>query len=485
MNIDEPLWTSSELATACNADSARPWFADGLQTDSRLVLPGDLFVALKGDNYDGHAFVKEALGKGAAAVLVSDVPEGIADDEPRLVRVGDVLPALEKMAAYAVMRAPVCTLAVTGSVGKTSIVHALKKALANSGDTHTSVRSYNNHIGLPVSMARMPRGARYGIFEVGISEPGEMSDRARVIQPDVVLVSTLGPAHVGNFASIDAIIEEKARIFDGMRPGGTAIIASDGPYAERMIHAAEARGLTVIKVSAECENKEADVYPLHASERFDCSCLTADVGGTIVTYRIGEPGKAWLLNSLMVLAAVKETGADLGGAALSLATLVAERGRGRTHHLTWDDQGFMLIDDSYNANPVSMEAALDRIGALPVGHTARRVGVFADMAELGDLTADAHEALAGKMRAAGLTKVFAIGQGMAGAARAAGLAVEEFDDTTDLARQLLSDVRQDDVLLVKGANKAGLEGVVRTLLETATVSTEFGHSGMALSAAAE
>ena len=469
MILNEPLWTSAELALTKIATGGRPWYADGLHTNSKDILPGDIFVALTGSRADGHAYVKDAFDRGAVAAIVSKVPFGVKADDARLVRVTDTLKALQQMAQYAQERAPARLIGVTGSAGKTSVVQALRKSLGFSGGAHASIKSFNNHVGLPLSIARMPRSTQFGVFEMGMSAPGEIASRASLLKMDVAVITTVGAAHAGAFSSIEAIAREKASIMDGVRPGGTVVLGIDTPYADILQEEAARRALNVVTVSAE---GAADVFVVNATHKYDCSCLTANINGTLVTYKVNQPGTEWVLNSLLVLACVQALEADLGATALALASLQAEPGRGRHHTLEVDSDGTALvIDDSYNANPLSMKAALSRLGLIPAASHGRKFALLADMTELGEATEAAHSALAGQILSAGVFKVFALGEHMAKMAENAGLIVERLQPGSTVADTVLGHLQSGDVLLVKGANSAGLSRVIddmKTRCETHT-----------------
>lgn len=468
MKIAEPLWTSAELSAVCGGIVARPWYADGMQIDSREVLPGDLFVALKGEVTDGHNFVQDALSRGAVAAIVSGPVEGVDPGDQRLVQVADTYDALRRMASHARGRAPVKSVAVTGSAGKTSVVQALRQSLERVGQTHASVKSFNNHVGVPLSVARLPRETRYSVFEVGMSGPGEITYGAAIAQPDVAIVTTVGAAHAGNFADETKIAEEKASIFNTLSPGGVAVIGMDHPHSELLRSQAAEAGVTAITVSV---IGDADVKPLRLTEQHDCTCLTADVFGTPVTYKISQPGREWVLNSLLVLAAVKAVDADLGQAAVALAALQAEPGRGRAHAINVAGGTATLIDDSYNANPLSIRAALRRLSLTPVTSPRKRIAVFADMAELGKHSEDIHLSLVRDLKRFNVNRVIAFGDQMASLGEMAGIPTERWSSPKECAERLMAELRAGDAVAVKGANSAGLDALVSGMLKISNDET--------------
>jgi len=462
MQIDEPIWTSAEMAAACGGITVRPWYADGLQIDSREIMPGDLFVALRGTGTDGHKFVAEALSRGAVAAVVCDEVPGLDSGDQRLVHVADTLEALKLMAAHARGRAPAQIIGVTGSAGKTSVVQALRQALERVGATHASIKSYNNHVGVPLSVARMPRQTRHGIFEIGMSTAGEIVHSAKVVRPDVAVITTVGAAHSANFKDELSIAKEKASLIDALPQGGTAVIGVDHPHREQLLAHARAVGVMAISVSV---LEKADVQPIRLTEHHNCTCLTADIFGTPVTYKIAQPGREWVLNSLLVLAAVKAAGADLGQAALALASLQAEPGRGRAHRLNLGHGQATLLDDSYNANPLSLRAALRRLSLAPVSDAGKRVAVLADMQELGSKSDELHLSLMGDLKRFNVNKVIAFGDQMATLGEGAGIATERWDDPKASAARLMGQLTGGDAVMVKGANSAALNRMVEGMLE--------------------
>lgn len=461
MTLRAPLWTSAELTNICGASNDRLWYADGLQIDSRDIVPGDLFVALPGARMDGHDFVDQALANGASAALVRADWAEDRSDKSRLCIVEDTARALTVMARHAVRRAPVRLVGVTGSAGKTSVVQALRQALSLLGPTHASVRSFNNHVGVPLSMARMPRDSRFGVFEMGMSGPDEISALSRLVRPDVAVVTTVSLAHAAAFdGDITGIARAKAEIFDGLVPGGVAVIGMDHGEGDILTGAAAASGAHVMTVSA---SGAADVCVAARDADQDGTLVTAGLGDEKITYRIGVPGGEWVLNSLLVLGVMRALDIDHGHAVLALETLRLEDGRGMARHLMVDGRRVLLIDDSYNANPASVRAALARLGLVRPQSSGRRIAILSDMAELGPASAKAHASLVPAMAAAQVDRVIAVGAGMARAAAAAGIAVTVMDNAASVAEALPDMLGDGDVLLVKGANSAGLDTVVGAL----------------------
>ena len=426
------------------------------------VLPGDLFLALKGAETDGHNYVVDALERGAVAAVVCGPATGVDISDGRIVQVADTTQALALMAKHARERAPANIIGVTGSAGKTSVVQALRQALERVGSTHASIKSYNNHVGVPLSVARMPRQTRYGIFEIGMSAAGEVARGAAIASPDVAVITTIGSAHAANFTDEASIAAEKANIIDALPKGGMAVIGLDHMHGAELLDRARAAGAMAVSVSV---LEKADVRPLRMTEHHNCTCLTADVFGTPVTYKIAQPGREWVLNSLLVLAAVKSVGADLGQAALALASLEAEPGRGRTHVINLNHGKATLLDDSYNANPLSVKAALRRLSMAPVPIDGKRIAVLADMQELGHKSEEIHLSLMSDLKRFNVSKIIAFGDQMAALGEEAGVAVERWKDPTESAEGLITQLRHGDAVMIKGANSASLDKLVESMLE--------------------
>ena len=372
----EPLWTLGEILSATGGTSlgAGTTPVTGFSIDSRSLGKGEGFVAIRGPNRDGHAFVAAALDAGAACAIVDGTfPRG---DEERLVRVGDTLAALNALGRAARARAKdTVVIAVTGSVGKTGSKEALRLALQPSGSVHASAKSFNNHWGVPLSLANMPQTIRFGVFEAGMNHAGEIDALTRLIRPDIAIITTVAPVHLGFFRSVDDIADAKAEIFRGLEPGGTAIINRDSPYFERLKTHALDHGAKIVGFG---EAHGAEARLLDVALLPDGSKVTADILGETVRYRLGAPGRHLVQNSLAVLAAVKVAGADLARAAGALDGLRAQPGRGGRTIIDGKDGRVAIIDESYNANPASMRAALATFGLTPRTDFTRRVAVLGE-----------------------------------------------------------------------------------------------------------
>src|SRR3954471_22004487 len=370
------LWTVEAMAQAMGAErtGALPDAVSGISIDTRSISSGEAFFAIKGDARDGHEFVPAALKAGAGlAVIAAQRRAEFAKDAPLLI-VRDVLDGLRDLARAARARLQAQVIGVTGSVGKTGTKEALRLALAPSGGTPTSVASHNNHWGVPLSLARCSASARYAVFEMGMNHAGEIEPLTRLVRPYVAIITTVAPVHLEFFGSVEAIADAKAEIFSGIEPGGAAVINRDNPQFARLSRAAKNAG--VERVVSFGERAKADARLIKCSLHPDCSTVQARILGTEVTYKLGAPGHHVVLNSLAVLAAVSLAGADLALAALALAEIKPPTGRGARSTLELRDGTALLIDESYNANPASMAAALALLGQAEVGPRGRRIAVL-------------------------------------------------------------------------------------------------------------
>ncbi len=460
------LWTSDAAAAATGGEAVGTWSCTGVSIDTRTLEPGDLFVALK-DQRDGHEFVAQALEKGAAAALVSHRPDGVAEDAPLLI-VEDVLAGLEALGQAARARTQAKVAAVTGSVGKTSTKEMLLAMLSDQGRTHASVASYNNHWGVPLTLARMPEGTEYAVIEIGMNHPGEIAPLAKMAQPDVAMVTTVAAAHLEAFENVTGIAVEKASIFDGVKPGGVAVINADIEHAAVLMARAVDRRLREVEFG-----EHAYQFKLKSVSLQDAATVVqADADGTPLLFKIASPGRHFAMNGLGALAVVQALGADLALAAQSLGRWKPYKGRGQREtivldpverHLTLD-----LIDDSYNANPTSMAAALEVLAAATVTHDigrvskGRRIAFLGDMKELGPEAEALHAALADLAAVQALDKVHCIGPLMQGLYAALpehqrGLSVET---SAEVIPELKRHLDSGDVVLAKGSLSMKLGSIV-------------------------
>jgi UDP-N-acetylmuramoyl-tripeptide--D-alanyl-D-alanine ligase len=458
------LWTAPEAAAATRgawrAEPAGP--IGGVSIDTRSLQPGDLFVALEGPNRDAHDFVAAALAAGAAGALVARLPAGLGDAAPLLVA-DDTQAALERLGIAARARSQAGIAAVTGSVGKTGTKEMLALALGASGPAHRSLASYNNLWGVPLSLARMPREAAWGVFEIGMNHAGEIAPLVRQVRPDVAIVTNVEPAHLEFFASVEAIADAKAEIFEGLEPAGAAILNADNPLFARLSAAAAGHGIDRVLSFGAAADAWARLDSLEAQA--GGSIVEAAIGGRPVRYRLSVPGRHHAMNSLAVLAAVAALGADLEAGAAHLEKLRPLPGRGRQVEIAVGAGSATLIDESYNASPAAMRAALAVLGAVEPGPGGRRIAVLGDMRELGDSGPELHRALAADLEAAGVAVAFTCGPLMRHLFDALphGIWGAHAPTAQRLLSTVLGAVAPGDVILVKGSLGSRMADIVKPL----------------------
>jgi UDP-N-acetylmuramoyl-tripeptide--D-alanyl-D-alanine ligase len=453
-----PLWTSDEIAAATGGTASAPFEVTGVTFDSREVQPGDLFVAMPGTVHDGHKFVDAAFAAGAAGAIVSQPVNG-----PHVL-VEDTFAALQALGRASRERSQAIIFGVTGSVGKTSTKEALHAALDRNrpGKVHRSVKSYNNHTGVPLSLARMTRDSEFAIFEMGMNNAGEIRALTAQVRPNVAIITAIAPAHIENLGSEEAIADAKAEIFGGLEPDGVAIIPNDTPHRDRLLKAARRHADRIITFG----RGDADVHAVHA--------VAAEGGGSLIsavllerelTFTISQPGEHWVSNALAVLAAVEAVGADVALAGLALADLGGLKGRGQRHRLEIEGGEVLLIDESYNANPASMAATLKSLGQEQ--DVVRRIAVLGSMRELGDHGPALHAALAGPVREAHVNRLILIGDEMAPLADAVAgdIQSERVATVAEAADALMHMLRPGDAVLVKASNSVGLAKLVEQVAQ--------------------
>ncbi len=454
----DTLWTDRTASRATGGRATAPFEADGVAFDSREVRDSDLFVALAGTTTDGHRHVGQAFEKGAAAAMVSREPEDAPPPASPLLLVIDTSRGLGDLAREARRRTGARIAAVTGSVGKTGAKEMLRAVLARQGPTHASEKSYNNHVGTPLSLARMPAATRYGIFEVGTNAPGEVRPLSRMVRPHVALVTTVEPVHVGNFAGESALVEEKAAIFEGLEAGGVAVINADNRHAGALARHAGRCGARVVPFGscAEAAFRLVDWSPTAAGSR-----VRMAAAGSVHDYTLGLHGRHLALNSVAVLAVVDALGGDIGEAAAAMADLEPPAGRGVRHAVALPGGIALVIDESYNASPVAVRAALEVLAATPTGPGGRRVAVLGDMAELGPAGPEAHAGLADAVHGS-VDRLFTVGPLMNHLVDRLPLGCRggSAHDAAAMADLLAGQLGPGDVVLVKGSRRVGLEAVV-------------------------
>lgn len=462
------LWTSADLVAAMRGRPIGnlPQGITGISIDSRAITPGEAFFAIKGDRVDGHDFASFAIANGAGLLVVS---EGKLPALGRLVTpmivVPDVLQALVDLGCAARDRTAARIIAVTGSVGKTTTKEMLRQALAPSGSVHASVASFNNHWGVPLTLARMPETTDYGIFEIGMNHADEIRPLVGMVRPHVAIVTTIAAAHLGNFRDLEEIAAAKAEIFEGVVPGGHALLNRDNEQFAFLEKAAHTVGVS--HVHSFGADPESEFRLLDFISTNEGSLLRAAVGGQTLEVPMGAPGRHIAENAVAVLGAVHLAGGDIEKAMAGLATMQAEKGRGRRYRLAKDAGWFTLIDESYNANPASMRAAISLLRDSEPHGNGRRIAILGDMLEMGEHSPVVHAGLAEPLIEAGIADVWLGGPDMGALRDVLPEGVETvYHDTADqLAAHALVAVQPGDVLVVKSSKGTGFSRIVAALLD--------------------
>ena len=456
-----PLWTSEDAALATHGSSPENWQASGVSIDSRTVEQGDLFVPISGLNFDGHDFIANALERGAVAAMAAKAVDG---DAP-ILSVADTFEALNDLGRAGRDRSRAKVIAVTGSVGKTGVKEALGQLLSGQGSTSYSRGSFNNHFGVPLSLARLPKSAEYAIFELGMNHAGELIPLSQMVRPLVAIITTVEPAHIEFFSSVEDIAHAKAEIFQGLEKGGTAILNRDNAYFDLLSDAAMAAGAG--KVIGFGAHEDAQFKLVDFVLGPEGSTVEASFDGYRFTYKLAMAGLHWVKNSLAVLAAVQAVGADVFAAARAFADIKPPKGRGQRHRLSVEGGIIDLIDDSYNASPVSIATALEVLAQAEPGPSGRRIAALGDMRELGEQSPDLHRAIAPEIEAAGVDLVFAAGPEMKHMCDALPEDVSKThaENSADLIQPLFDEIKPGDVVLVKGSAGSQMGKIVDALLE--------------------
>jgi UDP-N-acetylmuramoyl-tripeptide--D-alanyl-D-alanine ligase len=468
--MTQELWTAGEIAAATGGRAYGDWAVVGVSIDSRTVQPRELFIALRGPHHDGHAFVADAVARGAAA-LVDRVPDGLS--ETALVVVDDTMAALTALGRAARARSDARIAALTGSVGKTGTKEALRLALSVQAPTHASAASHNNHWGVPLSLARAPRSTAYAVYELGMNAPGEIAALTRLVRPHVAMVTAVEAAHLGFFPSVAAIAEAKGEIFLGLEPGGIAVLNADNPHFARLAAMAEAAGCARVigfgaATSATARLRDAQLDAAGSDVRMT-------LGGREIAFRFGAPGRHWVGNALGVVACAAALGADPEIAARALADFRAPVGRGRQHRLRLPSGPITLIDDSYNANPASVRAALQVLAMA----TGRRIAVLGDMLELGAQAPKLHAGLAEAVVACDVDRVYTAGAAMRHLhdALPAARRGQHVEDAAALLPVLDGELRGSDTVLIKGSLGMRMGRIVEALLARGQIERPVGARG--------
>ena len=461
-----PLWTGLGLVAPLRArvSGGLPTQVSGVSIDTRTLEPADLFFAIKGDASDGHDYVRKAFAAGAAACVVDEAhADALAGSGPLFV-VDDVLASMNSLGRAARARTKARVIAVTGSVGKTSTKEALRVALTPAGSLHASAASYNNHWGVPLTLARMAKNTRFCVAEIGMNHAGEITPLVAMVRPHVAIVTNVSPVHLEFFPSVEAIADAKAEIFSGLEPGGVAIINRDSPHFERLDAAARQSPAGLIATFGAHERADARLLEIVPASTH--SLVKVRIVGRELSFRLGAPGRHLAENALAVLLAAHAVGADLDVAATALAFFQAGKGRGERATIATAAGPLTLIDESYNANPASMSAALALAGTLVPGEDGRRVAVLGDMLELGERSPELHAGLADDLGAAYFDLVLVAGpmmRSLAGALHERGVPCEWRNSAAELEPVVLDSLRGGDVVVVKGSNGSRMSRIVDAL----------------------
>lgn len=455
------IWTATEADVATHGKSTGDWYATGISIDTRTIQPGDLFIAIKGDTMDGHQFVAEALKKGAAAAVVSTVPPGVTG---LLLVVPDTMKAMQDLGVAARFRSHAKVIGITGSVGKTGTKELLAAAFGALGQTHASKGSYNNHWGVPYTLAAMHSGSDYGIFEMGMNHANEITPLTNMVRPDIAIITTVAPVHIENFGSEQEIADAKAEIFNGMDHNGIALLPHDNKWFAHLKAAAVTKG---IKVWSFGEHQDADIRLVDCLEAANGSRIKAHVLGEDVNFTLLIPGRHIAVNTLSVLGAVKASGGDLKAAVAALEKIQPIAGRGKRELLDIGDptNPVTLIDESYNASPVAMRAAFTVLALVDPGRGGRRIAFLGDMRELGPNGAREHADLALPLQAAGVNLVYTCGTLMKNLhdALPANQRGEHRDTSKELSQIVPDVLSPGDVVMVKGSHGSRMDIVVEAL----------------------
>ncbi|SNS19037.1 UDP-N-acetylmuramoyl-tripeptide--D-alanyl-D-alanine ligase [Sphingomonas laterariae] len=450
-----PLWTAFDIAAAADGEVFGDFSANGVAFDSREVGPGDLFVAMKGETTDGHRFADKAFAAGAAGAIVSQPVAG-----PHIL-VADTAAALDALGKASRARTQAAIIGVTGSVGKTGTKEALFACFdrATPGQAHRSLKSYNNHVGVPLSLARMPADTRYGVFEMGMSAAGELAALTRLVRPQVAIVTAIAPAHSAFFAGEEAIADAKGEIFQGLEPGGTAIIPFDSPHRDRLIAAARGHADRIWTFG---RGEGADIRAREALRGPRGTLIAATLPDAELTFTLAPPGDHWVSNAMAVIAAVHAVGGDLAAAGLALADMAGLAGRGRRVLAPVEGGEALVIDESYNANPASMAATIALLGEEKAD---RRIVVLGDMRELGGKSPLYHAGLAQPLQRAGVDFALLVGPEMAALANEleGRMDFAHVPDAAAALERLESVIQAGDAVLIKGSNAIGLARLVEHL----------------------
>lgn len=475
--MSDLLWKSSDMVKAMEGRPVGhlPEGITGISIDSRTLRKGEAFFAIKGDVFDGHDFATAAMAAGAGLLVVTEARlPALGKLQVPMIVVDDVLAALTRLGIASRARSKAQIIAVTGSVGKTTTKEALRHVLSDCGKVHASAASFNNHWGVPLTLARMPEDTDYGVFEIGMNHHDEIRPLVKMVQPHVAVITLIAPAHLGHFANLEEIAVAKAEIFEGVLPGGYALLNRDDKRFKQLEALATAAGIEHIATFG--ENARSTYKLRDLVMKTDCSCITVSLGGQEAAVKISAPGRHIVQNMLAVMGAAHLVGADMTKVVLALASLQAEAGRGAQYRLRHGDGTFTLIDESYNANPASMRAALSLLESTePQGEgieKGRRIAVLGDMLELGKQSSKLHGDLARPIVDTHVNMLFIGGAHMSAlkSAMPAEIQVEYRESVDELLPLVVKAVRPGDVVMIKSSKSIGFVKIVNALLKKYAVS---------------
>jgi UDP-N-acetylmuramoyl-tripeptide--D-alanyl-D-alanine ligase len=473
------LWTTSDLMAAMHGRPMGnlPEGITGISIDSRSLGKGEAFFAIKGDRVDGHDYAGIAIANGAALLVVSEAKlPALGRLHAPMIVVDDVLDAMVRLGCAARDRSAAKIIAVTGSVGKTTTKEMLRHMLQPSGRVHASVASFNNHWGVPLTLSRMPENTDFGIFEIGMNHSGEIRPLVRMVRPHVAIITTIAAAHLGNFKDLEEIAAAKAEIMEGLVDDGHVILNRDNAQFAALEKAANALG--VAHVHSFGSSAKADFRMVEYAGGSEGGTLWAAIDGKTLEIHMGAPGRHIAENALAALGAVGLAGADMDAALAALATLQAEKGRGARHSLAIGSGSFVLIDESYNANPASMQAAISLLKDAAVPDGGRRIAILGDMLEMGEFSGAVHAGLATPLADAGIADVWLAGPEMAHLRDALPENVRvEYRETVDELKEFaLGSIAAGDVVMIKSSKGTGCGRIVSALLDTYPASLGPEHT---------
>ncbi|RCL02678.1 MAG: UDP-N-acetylmuramoyl-tripeptide--D-alanyl-D-alanine ligase [Candidatus Tokpelaia sp. JSC188] len=462
-----PLWTKRAFADVLDGEMVGALHNDitGISIDTRTLQHGDAFFAIQGAQFDGHDFIPTAIKKGAS-ILVIENKSAVRPTPIPFVIVDNVLDALRRVATSARERSRAKIIAITGSVGKTTTKEILRHALSTVGKVHANLASFNNHFGVPLTLSRLPADADFGIFEIGMNHENEIRSLVWLVKPDLVIITCIAAVHLGYFSGIEAIADAKAEIFEGLKVGGTALLNADDKFFTYLMKKAQKENVVHVRSfgkTTRANYRLLDVY-LHT----DSSCFKVMINRQEATIKIGAPGYHMVQNALAVLAVGDILKIDIAHILISLQNFIAKGGRGKRYELVLSSGGtFLLIDESYNANPLSMRVAFALLSNSALGAYGRRIAVLGDMLELGSFSREEHEKLAKPIQKAGINLVFLGGQEIKHLANVLHDDLQVFycERIEDLLSLILHEIRAGDVVMIKSSNSSGSSRIVAALLD--------------------